>query len=236
MTMHERFRGEVLRRIEADFGLKHMSGTNYMRKGTCPAPGCGKKTLYTFHDSPWMLICGRPEKCGHRVHVKDLYSDLFNDWSKQAPSTDEDPTATARAYLEMARGFRIELIAGWFTQENYWSRDISAGTATVRFPLDKGGYWERLIDRPERFGKQKARFKPGESYKGVWWCPPSLDLVQVRELWIVEGIFDAIALLHHDVAAVSMMSSAPCPTESLKSLKRPARKLTSPSPPDLGAR
>ncbi len=230
MTMHERFRGEVLRRIEADFGLKYMSGTNYMRKGTCPAPGCGKKTLYTFHDSPWMLICGRPEKCGHRVHVKDLYSDLFNDWSKQAPSTDEDPTATARAYLEMARGFRIELIAGWFTQENYWSRDISAGTATVRFPLEKGGYWERLIDRPERFGKQKARFKPGESYKGVWWCPPSLDLVQVRELWIVEGIFDAIALLHHDVAAVSMMSSAPCPTESLKSLKKACQEADKPLP------
>lgn len=168
MTMQEKLRGEVLRRIESDFGLKHMTGTNYMRKGRCPAHKCGKNTLYTFHDSPWMLICGRPEACNHRVHVKDLYSDLFNDWSEQAPSTAEEPTATARAYLQFARGFRLELIDGWFTQENYWSRDIGAGSATVRFPLDKGGYWERLIDRPERFGKQKARFKPGESYKGVW--------------------------------------------------------------------
>ncbi|MFU3873542.1 toprim domain-containing protein [Pseudomonas aeruginosa] len=218
--MHEKLRGEVLRRIEANFGLKHMVGTNYMRKGKCPAHKCGQKTLYTFHDSPWMLICGRQEKCGHRVHVKDLYGDLFNDWSEQAPSTAENPTATARAYLEMARGFRLELIEGWFTQENYWSRDIGAGSATVRFPLDKGGYWERLIDRPERFGKQKARFKPGESYKGVWWCPPSLNLVEVDELYIVEGIFDAIALLHHDTPAVSMMSSAPFPEESLRALKK----------------
>ncbi len=220
MTMQEKLRGEVLRRIESDFGLKHMPGTNYMRKGKCPAHKCGKNTLYTFHDSPWMLICGRPEACNHRVHVKDLYSDLFNDWSEQAPATAEEPTATARAYLQFARGFRLELIDGWFTQENYWSRDISAGSATVRFPLDKGGYWERLIDRPERFGKQKARFKPGESYKGVWWCPPSLNLVEVDELFIVEGIFDAIALLHHDTPAVSMMSSAPFPEESLRALKK----------------
>lgn len=220
MSMQEKFRGEVLRRIEADFGLRHMSGTNYMRKGVCPSPRCGKKTLYTFHDSPWMLICGRPEKCGHRVHVKELYSDLFNDWSEQAPSTAENPTATARAYLEMARGFRLELIEGWYTQENFWSREANAGSATIRFPLEKGGYWERLIDRPERFGKQKARFKPGESYKGVWWCPPSLDLLAVDELWIVEGIFDAIALMHNSVAAVSMMSSAPFPGESLKALQK----------------
>ncbi len=223
MKMQEKLRFEVLRRLESDFGLTHMAGTNYMRKGVCPAPNCGKKTLYTFHDSPWMLICGRPEKCGHRVHVKELYSDLFNDWSEQAPSTPENPTATARAYLEMARGFRIELIDGWFTQENYWSRDLGIGSATVRFALDKGGYWERLIDRPERFGKMKARFRPvapgSESYKGIWWRPPTLDLVQVQELWIVEGIFDAIALMHHDVPAVSMMSSAPCPTESLRALK-----------------
>lgn len=222
MSMDVRLREEVLRRIERDFGLKHMAGTNYMRKGKCPSHKCGQKTLYTFHDSPWMLICGRPEKCGHRVHVRDLYDDLFNDWSERAPSTNDNPTATARAYLEFARGFRLELIEGWFTQENYWDSRLKIGSATVRFPLDKGGYWERLIDRPQRFGGMKARFRPaGEGqpgYKGVWWCPPSLDLMETRELWIVEGIFDAIALLHHGIDAVSMMSSAPFPDESIRKL------------------
>ncbi|MFU5016783.1 toprim domain-containing protein, partial [Pseudomonas aeruginosa] len=60
----------------------------------------------------------------------------------------------------------------------------------------------------------------GESYKGVWWCPPTLDPTEVDELWIVEGIFDAIALMHNGRAAVSMMSSAPFPAESLKALKK----------------
>lgn len=222
--MEHKLRQDVLLRLERDFGLKHMSGTNYMRKGKCPAHSCGQKTLYTFHDAPWMLICGRPEKCDHRVHVKDLYDDLFNDWSKLAPATDENPTATARAYLEFNRGFREELIQGWYTQDTYWDSKLGIGSATVRFPLDKGGYWERLIDRPSRFGKMKARFRPASTdkpgYSGVWWCPPSLDLLQVEELWIVEGIFDAIALLHNGIHAVSMMSSSPFPAESLKSLLR----------------
>ncbi|WP_238705534.1 toprim domain-containing protein [Pseudomonas sp. FSL W7-0098] len=134
--------------------------------------------------------------------------------------TENAPTATARAYLEFARGFDISLIGGWFTQETYYSSQHEAGSATIRFALEKGGYWERLIDRPSRFGKMKARFKPGDSYRGVWWCPPSIDLLEVKEIWIVEGIFDAIALVHNGIAAVSAMSSNAFPEQSLKALLR----------------
>ena len=214
--MREDLRHDVLQRIESDFGLKHRAPTNYMRGGTCPK--CNKKELYTRFDSPWQLICGRQEKCGHTVHVKEIYSDLFEDWSKRVPATENTPTATARAYLEFARGFNISLIAGWFTQETYYSAQHDAGSATVRFALEKGGYWERLIDKPARFGKMKARFQPGESYKGVWWCPPSVDVLEAKEIWIVEGIFDAIALVHHNIAAVSAMSSNAFPADSLQAL------------------
>jgi ssDNA-binding Zn-finger/Zn-ribbon topoisomerase 1 len=214
--MRDDLRHDVLQRIESEFGLKHRVPTNYMRGGICPK--CNKKELYTRFDSPWQLICGRQEKCGHTVHVKEIYDDLFEDWSKRVPTTESAPTATARAYLEFARGFDISLIAGWFTQDTYYSTQHDAGTATVRFALEKGGYWERLIDKPSRFGKMKARFKPGESYKGVWWCPPCVDLLEVKELWIVEGIFDALALVHHNIAAVSAMSSNAFPADSLKAL------------------
>ena len=216
--MRDDLRHDVLQRIESEFGLKHRAPTNYMRGGTCPK--CNKKELYTRFDSPWQLICGRQEKCGHTVHVKEIYDDLFEDWSKRVPATENAPTATARAYLEFARGFDISLIGGWFTQETYYSSQHEAGSATVRFALEKGGYWERLIDRPSRFGKMKARFKPGDSYRGVWWCPPSIDLLEVKEIWIVEGIFDAIALVHNGIAAVSAMSSNAFPEQSLKALLR----------------
>lgn len=214
--MRDDLRHDVLQRIESEFGLKHRVPTNYMRGGTCPK--CNKKELYTRFDSPWQLICGRQEKCGHTVHVKEIYDDLFEDWSKRVPATENAPTATARAYLEFARGFDISLIGGWFTQDTYYSAQHDAGSATVRFALEKGGYWERLIDRPARFGKMKARFKPGESYKGVWWCPPCVDVLEAKEIWIVEGIFDALALVHHNIAAVSAMSSNAFPADSLKAL------------------
>lgn len=216
--MRDDLRHDVLQRIESEFGLKHRAPTNYMRGGICPK--CNKKELYTRFDSPWQLICGRQEKCGHTVHVKEIYDDLFEDWSKRVPATESAPTATARAYLEFARGFDISLIAGWFTQETFYSSHDQAGSATVRFALEKGGYWERLIDRPARFGKMKARFKPGETYRGVWWCPPCVDLLEVNEVWIVEGIFDAIALVHNGLSAVSAMSSNAFPEESLKALMR----------------
>lgn len=214
--MRDDLRHDVLQRIESEFGLKHRAPTKYMRGGTCPK--CNKKELYTRFDSPWQLICGRQEKCGHTVHVKEIYDDLFEDWSKRVPPTENAPTATARAYLEFARGFDISLIGGWFTQDSYYAPQHDAGSATVRFALEKGGYWERLIDRPSRFGKMKARFKPGESYKGVWWCPPCVDVLEAKEIWIVEGIFDAIALVHHDIAAVSAMSSNAFPADSLAAL------------------
>mgnify|MGYP002040261224 FL=1 len=69
----------------------------------------------------------------------------------------------------------------------------------------------------------KARFKFGYSAQGQWWCPPSLKLEAVQELWIVEGIFDAIALMQNGIDAVSAMTSTNFPIEALKQLaeKRP---------------
>jgi len=209
---------DVLQRLARDYGLKRRLSTDYLRGGKCPA--CGQKELYARYSEPWLIICGRESKCAQRWHLKEIYEDLFNDWSKRAPSSEQFPSATARAYLEFARGFRHEVIQGWYTQETYFSEDLNAGSATVRFALEKGGYWERLIDRPHRFGKMKARFKPGDSPRGYWWCPPCVELLDIKELWIVEGIFDAIALVHNGIAAVSAMSSAFFPEESLKELAR----------------
>lgn len=217
-AMDKAVRLEVLSRLERNYGLQQMKGTHYLRKGTCPA--CGKKELYSRSDEPWFIKCGRESKCGEQWHVKELFEDLFDDWSKRSPATDAEPNRTADDYLSFARGFDLGLIKGSYTQENYWDRDLGIGSATVRFALEHGGYWERLIDRPHRFGKKKARFATGKSPKGYWWCPPGVDLLAVKELWIVEGVFDAIALLHHDIVAVSAMSSGAFPAESLKELAR----------------
>ncbi|MEA9488950.1 toprim domain-containing protein [Xanthomonas campestris] len=218
--MQEDLRQQVLSRLERDYGLKHRSGTEYMRGGKCPS--CSKKELYTNHLKPWVVKCGRQSKCGRELHVKDLYDDLFDDWSKRFQPTPAAPNAAADAYLQFSRGFDLAPLKGLYTQDSHYDRKITAGTATVRFALVKGGWWERLIDRPHRFGKQKARFAPGQSYAGVWWAAPaSLTAMQTaREVWIVEGIFDAIALLQHGMCAVSAMSSNAFPEESLRELAK----------------
>ncbi|CEG14928.1 conserved hypothetical protein [Xanthomonas citri pv. citri] len=218
--MQEDLRQQVLSRLERDYGLKHRSGTEYMRGGKCPS--CSKKELYTNHLKPWVVKCGRQSKCGRELHVKDLYDDLFDDWSKRFQPTPAAPNAAADAYLQFSRGFDLAPLKGLYTQDSHYDRKISAGTATVRFALVKGGWWERLIDRPHRFGKQKARFAPGQSYAGVWWAAPAaLAAMQTaREVWIVEGIFDAIALLQHGMCAVSAMSSNAFPEESLRELAK----------------
>ncbi|MCD9118323.1 toprim domain-containing protein [Pseudomonas bijieensis] len=214
--MEEKIRADVLTRLEFDYGLKHRVGTDFMRGGTCPA--CNKKELYSNFNNPWFIKCGRESKCAQQWHVKELYPDLFDDWSKRAPATDENPNATARAYLEFARGFRFDLVQGTFTQEHFYDPDLGIGSATVRFPLPNGTYWERLIDKPHRFGKKKARFTKGGGAKGHWWCHPRTNLADTKEIWIVEGVFDAISLIHHDIDAVAAMSSNQFPEQSLRAL------------------
>lgn len=211
---------QIIANIERDYGLKRRGSTPYMRGGKCTA--CGKKELYTNYEKPWVLRCGRQAKCGAEYHVKDIYSDLFDDWSNRFKQTPEAPNASADAYLQFSRGFMPSRIAGLYTQETYYSRELRLGTATVRFKLDKGGWWERLIDRPQRFGKMKARFAPGQSFAGRWWQSPTTAarLADTEELWITEGIFDALALEHHDTTAVSAMSSNQFPDESLRQLAK----------------
>lgn len=210
---------DVRRRLDSEFEFKERGG--WLRQGKCPS--CGKKEVYANAEHPWVVRCGRLNHCGWEGHVKDLYPELFSNWTERvrasAPSGQPiSPTAVADAYLQHARGFDLSKIAGWYTQESFFDAKINAGTATVRFALS-GSWWERLIDNPERFGKKKARFQPGASYAGTWWKPPSLDISQTSELWLVEGIFDAIALHHHGIAAVALLSCNNYPEKELQAIQ-----------------
>lgn len=207
---------DVTRRLLADYELRESGG--WLRQGRCPQ--CGKRELYVSAENPWVVRCGRLNKCGWEGHVKELYPDLFESWSDRYVATPVNPTAAADAYLRHARGFDVDKIKGWYTQESYHDTKADAGTATVRFALPNGAWWERLIDRPRRFGKKKARFAYGKPYEGQWWCPPGLDLSTVEMLWIVEGIFDAIALWLHGIAAVAAMSSNNYPGTALEELAK----------------
>ena len=229
---------EIGQRLQADYGFKPASDGKHLRKGVCP--GCSHKSLWTFAATPWVVRCERLNNCGYEAHAKELYSDLFESWSERArvveeakPEAERNPQAAADAYLQQARGFDLGVIRGLYTQEHYFDqradRGRGAGSATVRFAM-ADTWWERLIDRPARFGKKKANFKLGGSYGGRWWSLPGLSFAAPnpdqpdapkppRELWLVEGIFDAIALAHHGVTAVALMSCGNYPSQELEVIR-----------------
>lgn len=213
--MDERTYAEIKGRLVRDYAFKQ-AGADWLRQGKCPT--CGKKELYVSATKPWVVRCGRLSKCGAELEVKGLYPDLFDDWSKRYVKTPENPNAAADAYLESGRGFDLAKVRGWYTQENYYDHKLEIGSATVRFALP-GGWWERIIDRPHRFGDRKATFNG--TVKGTWWQPPNLEPVPA-EVWIVEGIFDAISLGHHDVQAAAAMSCNNYPSLSLAALSERA--------------
>ncbi|SHE99717.1 Toprim-like [Modicisalibacter ilicicola DSM 19980] len=217
--MNPSLRADIIGRLTRD--MDAVENGAYLQRVTCP--GCGKREAYISTDKPWMLKCGRENNCGDQHHVKELFPELFESWTERyadlppPPGKPKSTTPVADGYLTDGRGFELERIQGWYTQETYWSHKHSAGSTTVRFALPGGAYWERILDKPERFGKQKANFVG--RYKGQWWQPPTLtdaDLAESDEIWIVEGIFDAIALLHHGIAAVSAMSCSNYPDAALK--------------------
>lgn len=220
------FSGQIIRALKDRFRFKAERG-KWLQQGQCP--DCQKWEAYCAAENPKVVKCSRVDKCGWEESVRQILPDLFEDWSKRFEPTPEAPNATADAYLSHERGLDLRGLRGAYTQEYYHDKQRGAGSATVRFELPGGSWWERLIDRPGRFDK-KARFKFGASYAGHWWQHPEdsfAELATVDELWICEGIFDACALRQHFPAgdpktgmprraAVSVMSTNNYPEHSLK--------------------
>ena len=211
--MRPELHAEITRRLIADFGFKTKG--NWLREGKCP--DCGKKELYASEESPWILRCGRMTKCGREIAVKDWYQDLFASWSDRYVASTAEPCAAADAYLRFARGFDLNRLRGTYTQEHYHNREANAGSATVRFTLACGSWWERIIDRPERFGKRKANFAFGKPYHGHWWQLPD-SRTDDATLWLTEGVFDTIALELNGITSRALLSSNNYPETELAAL------------------
>ena len=214
---------EITERLLRDYKFKQAetSAGRFLRQGTCPQ--CGKRELYAPADAPWLVRCGRLNKCGWDANVRELYPDVFEAFNKRHPPTQDDPNATARAYLSIARGLPVERLEGWYSQGKWWSPHAASGTATVRFaiPGSDGAYMERFVQEvqvtdPETGGTswRKAHFHG--SHKGLWWAPPGQEIRQGDDVWIVEGILDCIALAVSGIKAVAVLSCVNYPDRALE--------------------
>ena len=72
---------EISQRLQNDYQFKPTQDGKHLRKGTCP--GCGKRSLWTYAATPWLVRCERLNNCGYEAHAKELYADLFESWSER---------------------------------------------------------------------------------------------------------------------------------------------------------
>lgn len=217
--MHESTLKQIKELLARDFKFEKLVD-GWWRHGTCPT--CGKQSIFTRADNPWLLKCERTNKCGEEFKIKELYPHIFENWSERFPQTQKNPNAAADQYLIEERGFKIDDIKTWYSQEVYKDSKTGLTSATVRFIMPNGGYWERIIDTPKRFDR-KAHFSFGCDYQGSWWKPKDLTiekLANAEEIWITEGIFNALALREAGKIAVSAMSSNNYPSKDLAALRK----------------
>ena len=214
--------GEIINGLLADPGLQLVEKGGYLRNGICPA--CGKKELYVRKSQPFRIACGRENNCGASWTAKELLPHLFENWEQRFPPTDQNPNATADAYLREDRGFLIPRCHAWYTQE---SHRLKSGeyVPTVRFYLDENRtrFWERLIGKTKADG-QKAhiggrRKEDGSLFRGDAWMPPGQVLEQGDKVFITEGIFHGIALVHAGQKVAAAISSSNFPSNLIETNK-----------------
>lgn len=206
---------KIIQRLQADYGLKHKG--DYLREGRCPE--CGKKELFISASEPHHLKCGRETKCNWGMKTRDLYPDLYQPLHELHPATKADPHATAKAYLK-SRGLDPALFAREFVQGQRYEREAirePKGTETVRFYLnaEKSVYWERFIQVIDMADKPKKAHFNG-SYKGLWWQAHDFLPESGKQVFLVEGIIDALSLIQSGFKAVALMSCNNWPEKSLQ--------------------
>ncbi|MCU7215127.1 toprim domain-containing protein [Pseudomonas sp. VE 196-7] len=189
----EIYQTDVVKALENDRELDFKDVSDkYLQKGTCP--NCGQQKLFISREKPYRLKCNRDNECQFEQNTRERYSYLFENLSERFPATEANPNATADAYLKRNRGFDVAKLAGWYTQAK---RKMKSGVwaDTVRFPLCNG-YWERIIDESMVAANKgdKAGIKFEMSYQNSGWTPPGQTIEKSDRVYVVEGIFHAIAL------------------------------------------
>jgi len=206
--------------------LNFLDKGEYLRKGECP--DCRKRELFLRKSEPYRVMCSREQKCGYSESTRELVPELFTNYVERFPQTNENPNATADAYLSHNRGFALVKLRGCY-QQAVERIEVSDGVyeqvPSIRFYLDaeRTRYWARLIDKTKKDG-QKAHFagkrKPdGTLFRGDYWMPPKMEIQEGDTVFIVEGIFHAIAFWLAGFKAIAAFSCNNFPAAAIEEYK-----------------
>ena len=231
--MYRTYPPELLNEIRdlliRDRELNFQREGNYLRHGICPQ--CGKPEVFINLDEPYRMECGRKNKCGWNQTTRMRYPELFDNLSRRYSPTESNPNATADAYLKYSRGFDLEKIRGMYKQgyvhpagspERTYLPCIEVEIAGIPPEVSKPAkktVWKRLIDEDdvkyaEKFATAKAKIYGG--YKGYAWIPPQMRFNDKDEIWITEGIFKSMALMHVGKKSIAALSCSNFPREVVR--------------------
>lgn len=209
----------VISALISTFNMKQ-SG-DWLRQGTCPS--CNKKELYAHSVNPVLVRCGRLNNCGYEEHVRNVLPDLFVDFNRKYPARDENPNATANAYMELVRGLNPVKLKGNWTQGTYFNPNANKATATVKFTLPEGQAMERFVEtvtiRKDDGTTDDRKMHFTGKYLGQWWMPKGMEIKEGDTVWIVEGCIDALSLNEVGIKAVAVLSAYNFPQSRIEELK-----------------
>ncbi|MCF7970825.1 MAG: toprim domain-containing protein [Methylococcaceae bacterium] len=165
-------------------------------------PDCGKPEAYAHANEPNVIICHRMSQCGAKTLTRELYPDLFNTFEERFKPTPTNPRATAEAFLQ-ARG--LDTASLNFSQGSVFEKGKTYPTVKIPFA---GISFERLIDYQ---GSNKTRLS---TYKGKHYETKAVQ--EAKQVYVVEGIFDALALAQVGLPAIATLSSTHNPESCFK--------------------
>jgi hypothetical protein len=209
---------KIIDRLINKFEFKEK--TDFLRYGRCPE--CGKKELFTPIAYPRFIKCGRLNNCGYEGDTKDIFKDLYEKLNEKYKPTQQNPNATADAYMELERGFNPRPLKGAYRQGSFYSHYAKKGTATVLFDIDRANAisMERFVEtiyEPQEDGSLEPRKQNfNGSFRGLFWNNPLQTIKPDDTVYITEACLDAIALQQNGYKAVAALTSSNYPIKDIE--------------------
>jgi len=142
--------------------------------------------------------------CRSRTKIRDLFSDLFVSIEKRFKPTSADPNRPATAYLKM-RNLNSSING---LKYRYQQNIRKTGSGGVMFCVTDKIWNGRIFNPPP--GEGKTHNVGGTA--GQLWKHPSLNYGASKEIYITEGIFDALSLIEMGFDAIAVLSSGQKPS------------------------
>lgn len=216
MTKNSVIPSEMVEALLADPAYDLVEKGTYLT-GKCPA--CGKHELFISKEKPWVLQCNRLNRCGWSASTRKLYPELFENYARRYPATIKEPNKTADSYLALNRGFDLSKIRGSYSQCVFHDSATGNSYPSIRFPIPdtENATWERIIAN-QNSKIRKAHFTG--SYAGAAWTVKDFKPTKGNQVFIVEGIFHAMALHHAGYHAIAAMSATNFPSKIIEAHKK----------------